>query len=146
MKTWNLNTLSWGLGQKCPNTPSCILVHAQNNLKTYPCTTNFISKKKVRFVFYFHHLKCIPRDNFCNNHKPCLVYLSHVPKHGKGHWKVWKDAWNCKRIHGRWQQVAFKLNAHFWFKTGATCGFICIKLKSIYKGWRKGILLKDSTN
>jgi hypothetical protein len=72
--------------------------------------------------------------------------LSHVPKHGKGHWKVWKDAWNCKRIHGRWQQVAFKLNAHFWFKTGATCGFICIKLKSIYKGWRKGILLKDSTN
>jgi hypothetical protein len=46
MKTLNLNHISWGLGQKCPNKPAHILVQAQNNLKTYPRTINWLVKRR----------------------------------------------------------------------------------------------------
>jgi len=71
---------------------------------------------------YSHHLQCILKDIFCNNCKPCLVYLSHVPNYGRGHsWKVWENVWNNNRIHEKGQQVAFKLNAHFGIKIGVKC-------------------------
>lgn len=52
--------------------------------------------------------------------------------------------WNHKRIHERWQKVAFRLNAHL--RLGQDEGLYASNLNSIYKGWHEGILLRDWTS
>jgi hypothetical protein len=73
------------------NTPYAIYFMFKMFLEMYPSTTNFSNRKKVRFMIYFHHFQCIAKDIFCNNHRLCFVYSSHVPKHGKGHRKAWEN-------------------------------------------------------
>ncbi len=109
-------------------------------LNTYPWTTNFGNRKKVRSMVSISN--AFRETFFRNNHRPCL-FTCYMCQSTKGVIKMCEITRESmrggKKLRLDWMHI-------FGVRLGQNVGLYAWNLNSIYKGWREGILLKDLAN